>query len=73
MRAFPAATNRHEQQILSWSVSSLLYTGHALECRAQEIAAALAQQLKLEGLLAVEMFVTSEDGLYVNELAPAPA
>ena len=32
----------------------------------------MACQLGLEGLLAVEMFVTQGDGLYVNELAPRP-
>ena len=69
--AYPAATNHHEQQILVWSAlpSSIPAT---LEKRAQEIATTMARQLKLEGLLAVEMFVTSGDGLYVNELAPRP-
>ena len=32
----------------------------------------MARQLGLEGLLAVEMFVTQGDGLFVNELAPRP-
>jgi 5-(carboxyamino)imidazole ribonucleotide synthase len=69
--AYPAATNHHEQQILVWSVlpSSL---PSSLEKQAQEIATTMAAQLKLEGLLAVEMFVTGEGGLYVNELAPRP-
>jgi 5-(carboxyamino)imidazole ribonucleotide synthase len=68
---YPAATNHHEQQILVWSAqpSSL---PPAIENRAQEIARSMAWELKLEGLLAVEMFVTGEDGLYVNELAPRP-
>jgi len=68
---YPAATNHHEQQILVWSAlpSSIPAT---LENRAREIANTMACQLKLEGLLAVEMFVTSGDGLYVNELAPRP-
>ena len=69
--AYPAATNHHEQQILVWSAmpSSIPI---ALETRAQEIATTMARQLQLEGLLAVEMFVTTNDGLYVNELAPRP-
>jgi 5-(carboxyamino)imidazole ribonucleotide synthase len=68
---YPAATNHHEHQILVWSAqpSSL---PPALEKRAQEIAVSMASQLQLEGLLAVEMFVTGNDGLYVNELAPRP-
>ena len=69
--AYPAATNHHEQQILVWSaLPSSLPAG--LERRAQELATTMACQLQLEGLLAVEMFVTAGDGLYVNELAPRP-
>jgi 5-(carboxyamino)imidazole ribonucleotide synthase len=69
--AYPAATNHHEQQILVWSaLGSSLPAG--LEKQAQELATTMACQLKLEGLLAVEMFVTGGDGLYVNELAPRP-
>jgi 5-(carboxyamino)imidazole ribonucleotide synthase len=69
--AYPAATNHHEQQILVWSAlpSSI---PPWLEKRAQELATTMACQLQLEGLLAVEMFVTQGDGLYVNELAPRP-
>jgi 5-(carboxyamino)imidazole ribonucleotide synthase len=69
--AYPAATNHHEQQILVWSAlpSSI---SPRLEKQAQEIATTMASQLQLEGLLAVEMFVTAGDGLYVNELAPRP-
>jgi 5-(carboxyamino)imidazole ribonucleotide synthase len=69
--AYPAATNHHEQQILVWSAlpSSIPAT---LESRAQELATTMACQLKLEGLLAVEMFVTAGEGLFVNELAPRP-
>ena len=69
--AYPAATNHHEQQILVWSAlpSSI---PQWLEERAQELATTMACQLQLEGLLAVEMFVTQGDGLYVNELAPRP-
>jgi 5-(carboxyamino)imidazole ribonucleotide synthase len=69
--AYPAATNHHEQQILVWSAlpSSI---SPRLEKQAQEIATTMASQLQLEGLLAVEMFVTAGEGLYVNELAPRP-
>ncbi len=71
VRVYPAATNHHEDQILVWSAlpSSL---PDWLETRAQQMAITMARKLKLEGLLAVEMFVTPGDGLYVNELAPRP-
>jgi len=71
VRVYPAATNHHEDQILVWSAlpSSL---PDWLETRAQQMAITMARKLKLEGLLAVEMFLTPPDGLYVNELAPRP-
>lgn len=71
IRSFPAASNHHEQQILVWSVLPSSIPEH-LETRAQEIAIAMAHQVELEGLLAVEMFLTRGGELYVNELAPRP-
>ncbi len=68
--AYPAATNHHEQQILVWSALPSSIPA-ALEAQAQEMATTMARRLQLEGLLAVEMFVTGE-GLFVNELAPRP-
>lgn len=69
--AYPAATNHHEQQILVWSALPSSIPA-MLENRAQELATTMACQLKLEGLLAVEMFVTTGESLFVNELAPRP-
>jgi len=68
---YPAATNHHEQQILVWSALPSSIPAW-LERQAQELATTMARQLGLEGLLAVEMFVTEGDGLFVNELAPRP-
>jgi 5-(carboxyamino)imidazole ribonucleotide synthase len=68
--AYPAATNHHEKQILVWSALPSSIPA-ALEAQAQEFAVRMARLLELEGLLAVEMFVTG-DGLFVNELAPRP-
>jgi 5-(carboxyamino)imidazole ribonucleotide synthase len=69
--AYPAARNHHEQQILVWSALPASIPA-ALEKRAQELATTMGSQLELEGLLAVEMFVTEGEGLFVNELAPRP-
>jgi 5-(carboxyamino)imidazole ribonucleotide synthase len=71
VRSYPAARNHHEQQILAWSV---LPAGipEQLELRAQEIVRGIISGLELEGLLCVEMFVTREGELLVNELAPRP-
>jgi 5-(carboxyamino)imidazole ribonucleotide synthase len=68
---YPAATNHHEQQILVWSALPSSIPAE-LEGQAQELATSMARRLGLEGLLAVEMFVTQGDGLFVNELAPRP-
>ncbi len=70
-RSFPSATNHHERQILVWSVIPSLISAD-LEARAQKLACEIADSFTLEGLLAVEMFVTKEGELLVNELAPRP-
>jgi 5-(carboxyamino)imidazole ribonucleotide synthase len=69
--SFPSAANHHENQILAWSVlpSSI---APELELQAQQMARDLAEQLTLEGLLAVEMFLTTDGRLLINELAPRP-
>jgi 5-(carboxyamino)imidazole ribonucleotide synthase len=71
IKCFPSARNHHENQILVWSVipSSIPCP---LEEQAQSLAVSIAEALELEGVLAVEMFVTTEGGLLVNELAPRP-
>lgn len=71
VRTYPAARNHHENQILAWSV---LPAGVAeeMERRAEEIAAGIVAGLGIEGLLCVEMFVTRNGELLVNELAPRP-
>jgi 5-(carboxyamino)imidazole ribonucleotide synthase len=68
---YPPAVNHHERQILAWS--SLPGDVDPRVARdAQEIARGIAEQLELEGLLAVEMFLPRDGRLLVNELAPRP-
>jgi 5-(carboxyamino)imidazole ribonucleotide synthase len=71
VRSYPAARNHHENQILAWSVLPAGISD-ALETRAQSLAAEIIARLDLEGLLCVEMFVTKQGELLVNELAPRP-
>jgi 5-(carboxyamino)imidazole ribonucleotide synthase len=71
VRSFPAARNHHENQILAWSVLPAGVLAE-MEARAQALAAAIIARLGLEGLLCVEMFVTKQGELLVNELAPRP-
>jgi len=70
LKSYPSAANHHEQQILAWSVIPSSIPA-VLEAQAQEIARGIAQKMNLEGVLAVELFLT-KDGLLVNELAPRP-
>jgi 5-(carboxyamino)imidazole ribonucleotide synthase len=44
----------------------------SVEAEAQRIACAVAEKLQIVGLLAVEMFVTKNDEVLVNEIAPRP-
>jgi 5-(carboxyamino)imidazole ribonucleotide synthase len=71
VRSFPAARNHHENQILAWSVLPADVPPE-VEARAEELAAAIVKRLGLEGLLCVELFITKQGELFVNELAPRP-
>jgi 5-(carboxyamino)imidazole ribonucleotide synthase len=71
LKSFPSATNHHENQILAWSVIPSSISAE-MEADAQRIACSLAEKLSLEGILAVEMFVTQDGRLLINELAPRP-
>lgn len=71
VRSYPAARNHHENQILAWSVLPAGVPAE-LESKAEALAAAIIERLGLEGLLCVELFVTTQGELLVNELAPRP-
>jgi 5-(carboxyamino)imidazole ribonucleotide synthase len=70
-KSFASAMNHHENQILVWSVIPSSVPPE-MEARAQRIACDIADQFSLEGLVAVEMFLTKDGALLVNELAPRP-
>jgi len=71
VKVYPPAWNHHEKQILAWSVIPAPVTDETAR-GAREIAAAIADTFQLEGVLAVEMFCTTDGRLLVNELAPRP-
>ena len=71
VKVYPAAWNHHENQILAWSVMPAPLS-EAMEAEARGIAEAIADTFQLEGILAVEMFCTTDGKLLVNELAPRP-
>lgn len=63
--------NIHEHHILSQTIAPASIPP-ALQLRAEEMARTIAEGLNLRGLLAIEMFVTENSDLLVNELAPRP-
>ena len=69
--SFDVVENRHENHILAATTAPAAIPD-ALAREAQAIAENLAGSLDLVGLLAVEMFVTRDNRLLVNELAARP-
>ncbi|MCM3570231.1 5-(carboxyamino)imidazole ribonucleotide synthase [Neobacillus mesonae] len=68
---FPVGENIHVENILHQTiVPARISTG--LQLRAVEKAQQIADSLGLVGILAVEMFVTEDGNIYINELAPRP-
>jgi 5-(carboxyamino)imidazole ribonucleotide synthase len=68
---YPPVENRHRDGILAQTIAPAPITA-GLADAARALAARIARELELVGLLAVEMFVTRDDRLLVNELAPRP-
>ncbi|MCR9040368.1 5-(carboxyamino)imidazole ribonucleotide synthase [Bacillus sp. L381] len=68
---FPAAENIHHHNILFQSIVPAR-AEETVQKRAEALAVQLAEKLELVGPLAVEMFVTEDGDLLINELAPRP-
>ena len=69
--AFDAVENRHRNHILDLTLAPAQISPE-LAWRAAGIATDLAHCMGLVGVLAVEMFVSRDGDLLVNELAPRP-
>lgn len=68
---YPAALNRHERHILDSTVMPAP-VGPIVAQEAQAIATRIAETLGAVGVLCVELFLTSDGRLMVNEIAPRP-
>ncbi|MBY6052936.1 5-(carboxyamino)imidazole ribonucleotide synthase [Cytobacillus firmus] len=68
---FPVGENVHKENILHQTIVPAMITADAEE-RAVKAANRLAEALSLVGTLAVEMFLTKDGQIYINELAPRP-
>jgi 5-(carboxyamino)imidazole ribonucleotide synthase len=71
IRSFPVAENIHRHHILHLSIVPARIPAD-VQRRAQALAEQVANGLQVIGLLAVEMFLTADNQLYINELAPRP-
>jgi 5-(carboxyamino)imidazole ribonucleotide synthase len=68
---YPPAVNHHVAGVLDWSVCPGPLpdgVGHA----AQAVGRAVAEAMGIVGLLAIELFLTTDGRLLINELAPRP-
>lgn len=68
---FPVVENIHRNNILHETIAPARVAEEVVE-EAQRIARVIAEAVDLAGTLAVEMFLTNDGGIYVNELAPRP-
>lgn len=68
---FPVGENIHYENILHETIVPARISENAKE-KATTLAIQLAHSLSLVGTLAVEMFLTSDERIYINELAPRP-
>lgn len=71
MASFPAGENVHRNAILDVTVVPARVEP-AVARRARETAEAMAEGLGVVGLLGVEMFVTEDGRVLMNEIAPRP-
>jgi 5-(carboxyamino)imidazole ribonucleotide synthase len=69
--AFQASENVHTRHILDYSIVPARID-QEVQKLAQSIARNIARDLNVVGLIAVEFFLTSDNQLIVNELAPRP-
>ena len=68
---FPIVHNIHRHNILHLTIAPASVSDE-VEHEAHALALRLAQGFELSGTLAIELFVTADDKVIVNELAPRP-
>lgn len=71
VKTFPPAENIHVHNILHLSIVPARIDD-SVRIEAEKLAVSIAETLGVVGLIAVELFLTADGQLYVNELAPRP-
>jgi 5-(carboxyamino)imidazole ribonucleotide synthase len=69
--SFPIAENIHHNSILDTTIVPARISDTTME-KAQELAEKTMKALKGSGIFGIEMFVTPDEGVLVNEIAPRP-
>jgi 5-(carboxyamino)imidazole ribonucleotide synthase len=70
-KIFPVAENEHSHHILK-KTTVPANISEDVKRQAEEAALIIAEKIDLVGVLAVEMFVTKDQKILVNEMAPRP-
>ncbi len=71
VKTFPVAENIHVNNILHISIVPARVDATIIK-KAEAMAIQIAEGMNVVGLVAVEMFLTQDGNIYVNELAPRP-
>ena len=71
MESFDVVQNHHENGILDITIAPAAISD-VLRARVIDTAEKMASKMDMVGLLAVEMFITNDDDILVNEMAPRP-
>lgn len=66
---FPLVENIHEENILRMTIAPARVSAE-ISKKANQVAIRTMQVLKGAGVFAIEMFVTKENGILINEIAP---
>lgn len=69
---FPLAENIHLNQILDTTIVPARCGTDSIEKEARNLASEIAEALDFVGTLCVELFITQDGSLLVNEMAPRP-
>ncbi len=71
VKTFPVAENIHVDNILHQTIVPARVPNE-VSFKAEQMAIQMAREFNMVGTLAVEMFVTADNTIYINELAPRP-
>ncbi|MGL4772176.1 MAG: 5-(carboxyamino)imidazole ribonucleotide synthase [Clostridium sp.] len=71
IKLYPIVENHHEDSILIWTKAPALVNAD-VEIKIKEIANGILNLFNDTGLFCVELFLTADGNVYINEVAPRP-